>query len=132
MVKNKCARLILAAFELKKLNANTSAKKTFLRAMEADDAEELIDGLNEAEEDIIDDTDKVEADSDVVVDDETTDEIDDVDASDEDDDEEMSDEEVVEEVEAKVRQLKASNRVKAKAKMLRAKNLKAKAFRKFL
>ena len=132
MVKNKCARLILAAFELKKLNANASAKKTLLRAMEADDAEELIDGLNDAEEDIIDDTDEeVEADSDVVVDDESTDE--EVEADSDDDVDEMSDEEVVEEVEAKVKQLKASNRVKAKAKKLNAsRKLKAKALRKFL
>ena len=92
--KNKCARLIQAAFELKKLKATEDAKKTFLRAFDSEDAEEVIDALENAEEET-----EVE---------ET--EVDDVDAEDDTTDEEMTDEEVLEEVEAKVKKLKASTR----------------------
>ena len=87
--KNKCARLIQAAFELKKLKATEDAKKTFLRAFDSEDAEEVIDALENAEEET---------------------EVDDVDAEDDTTDEEMTDEEVLEEVEAKVKKLKASTR----------------------
>ena len=48
-VKNKTARMIIAAFELKKLKAEEEAKKTFLRAFDAEDAEEVVNDENVAE-----------------------------------------------------------------------------------
>lgn len=109
-VKNKTARMIIAAFELKKLEAKEEAKKTFLRAFDAEDAEEVIDALENAEEENIDE----------VEDDENK--IDDIDASEEgdgedDDKEELTDDEVLEEVEAKVFALKAA-KLKARKKFL--------------
>lgn len=98
--KNKCARLIQAAFELKKLKATEDAKKTFLRAFDSEDAEEVIDALENAEEETEVEEANVEDIEDVDAEDETT------------EDEEMTDEEVLEEVEAKVKQLKASARKK--------------------
>lgn len=115
-VKNKTARMIIAAFELKKLKAEEEAKKTFLRAFDAEDAEEVVDALENAEEENIDDVE----DADI----EDEDKIDDIDASDdeegEDDDkeEELTDDEVLEEVEAKVSELKAAAKLKARKKFL--------------
>ena len=114
-VKNKTARMIIAAFELKKLKAEEEAKKTFLRAFDAEDAEEVVDALENAEEENIDDED---------ADIEDEDKVDDIDASDdeegEDDDkeEELTDDEVLEEVEAKVSELKAAAKLKARKKFL--------------
>ena len=113
-VKNKTARMIIAAFELKKLKAKEEAKKTFLRAFDAEDAEEVVDALENAEEENID---EVEDDD---IDDE--DKVDDLDASEEgdgedDDKEELTDDEVLEEVEAKVFALKAA-KLKARKKFL--------------
>lgn len=115
-VKNKTARMIIAAFELKKLKAEEEAKKTFLRAFDAEDAEEVVDALENAEEENIDDVE----DADI----EDEDKIDDIDASDdeegEDDEkeEELTDDEVLEEVEAKVSELKAAAKLKARKKFL--------------
>ena len=115
-VKNKTARMIIAAFELKKLKAEEEAKKTFLRAFDAEDAEEVVDALENAEEENIDDVE----DTDI----EDEDKVDDIDASDdeegEDDDkeEELTDDEVLEEVEAKVSELKAAAKLKARKKFL--------------
>ena len=115
-VKNKTARMIIAAFELKKLKAEEEAKKTFLRAFDAEDAEEVVDALENAEEENIDDED---------ADIEDEDKIDDIDASDdeegeddEDKEEELTDDEVLEEVEAKVSELKAAAKLKARKKFL--------------
>lgn len=113
-VKNKTARMIIAAFELKKLNAEEEAKKTFLRAFDADDAEEVVDALENAEEENIDDVDDADLDDD---------NADDIDASDDNDgedndEEELTDEEVLEEVEARVSELKAAAKLKARKKFL--------------
>lgn len=115
-VKNKTARMIIAAFELKKLKAEEEAKKTFLRAFDAEDAEEVVDALENAEEENIDDVE----DADI----EDEDKIDDIDASDDEEDEdddkeeELTDDEVLEEVEAKVSELKAAAKLKARKKFL--------------
>lgn len=115
-VKNKTARMIIAAFELKKLKAEEEAKKTFLRAFDAEDAEEVVDALENAEEENIDDEDADIKDED---------KIDDIDASDDEEDEdddkeeeELTDDEVLEEVEAKVSALKAAAKLKARKKFL--------------
>ena len=102
---NKCARLIRAAFDLKKFGKLEAAKKTLLRAMEAEDTEALIDSIDNAEDEV--DTTA----EDVVDENEVIDENEIVDASDDEDDEdveEMTDDEVIEEVEAAVKKLKAS------------------------
>ena len=115
-VKNKTARMIIAAFELKKLKAEEEAKKTFLRAFDAEDAEEVVDALENAEEENIDDVE----DADI----EDEDKIDDIDASDDEEDEdddkeeELTDDEVLEEVEAKLSELKAAAKLKARKKFL--------------
>ena len=115
-VKNKTARMIIAAFELKKLKAEEEAKKTFLRAFDAEDAEEVVDALENAEEENIDDVE----DADI----EDEEKVDDIDASDDEEDEdddkeeELTDDEVLEEVEAKVSELKAAAKLKARKKFL--------------
>ena len=91
-VKNKTARMIIAAFELKKLKAEEEAKKTFLRAFDAEDAEEEVDDIDASEEEDGEDEDKEE--------------------------EELTDDEVLEEVEAKVSELKAAAKLKARKKFL--------------
>lgn len=116
-VKNKTARMIIAAFELKKLKAEEEAKKTFLRAFDAEDAEEVVDALENAEEENIDDVEDTE------IEDEEE-KVDDIDASDDEEDEdddkeeELTDDEVLEEVEAKVSELKAAAKLKARKKFL--------------
>ena len=117
-VKNKTARMIIAAFELKKLKAEEEAKKTFLRAFDAEDAEEVVDALENAEEENIDDVEDADNEDE-------EEKVDDIDASedekddeDEDKEEELTDDEVLEEVEAKVSELKAAAKLKARKKFL--------------
>lgn len=116
-VKNKTARMIIAAFELKKLKAEEEAKKTFLRAFDAEDAEEVVDALENAEEENIDDVE----DADIEDEEEKVDDInasDDEEGEDDDKEEELTDDEVLEEVEAKVSELKAAAKLKARKKFL--------------